>query len=213
LASLRLLAAVVAVAVVAGVFAGYWWASRTGAGAAAAATTTQSPQSPVPPGALKPLSIRIALRVPRDKLVIEYVEWDHYDPEAYKTLEKMWDSYSRTILNTTMARYERHGASIAGASIERIDHNQTIRVSFTVTNSVWSSGGEVTADFLWFLNAWGLDFIDSHFKEYNDGLAWSGLLNGTRVTIRVIVPSQPGPYKAWGSPYGHCHGHVWWPRG
>jgi hypothetical protein len=204
----RPIIALVAVAVLVGAVAGYWWTSRTGAGATATAT-----QPPAPPEALKPLSVRIVMRVPGDSLIMEYAEWRHYDPDTYKILKKEWGGYSRVILNATVGKYERYGASIANASIERMDHNQTIRVSFTVTNRVWGSSGGVTADFLWFLNAWGLDFIGSHFKEYNDGLGWSGLVKGTKVTIRVVVPSQPSPYKAWEYPYGHCHGHIWWPKG
>ena len=199
----RLLLLILTLAAIAGALAVYLHARYAGA------PTVASPGASG--GRLKPSSIEITLRVPGNGSVIEYVELDYYNASMYSRIEEGWNTYSKAVLNRVIAIYERYGARIVNASIERVDENRAVRISFVVTNAVWVSDGETTADFLWFLNAWRLDFIDSHFNEYPNGLAWSGLINGTLTTVRVVVPAQPGPYKAWGSPYGHCHGHIWWP--
>jgi len=76
---------------------------------------------------------------------------------------------------------------------------------------MWINDNTVTADFLWFLEAWNLDFINSHFMESSHGLIWRGNLRNIPTIIIVNVPKQPGPYKTWGEPHGHCHGHIRWP--
>jgi hypothetical protein len=92
------------------------------------------------------------------------------------------------------------------------EETNEVIISFNVTNKVWISNGKVVADFLWFLNAWHLDFINNRFHETMNGLVWQGILNDVPTTIRITVPRQPGVYEAWGEPYGHCHGHIWWPK-
>jgi hypothetical protein len=157
----------------------------------------------------KPTSRLIILRVPRSKYVIIYDEWVSYNSGDYSLIKAYWDKYVSLMRDEILKLYRN--ANIVNISITCFDSNHTIKIGFLVTNKVWSNG-EVTADFLWFLNAWSLDFIDNKFSEHNDGLSWSGVLGGVETTIIVKVPPQPGPYKAWSSPYGHCHGHIWWPK-
>jgi hypothetical protein len=158
----------------------------------------------------KPSSRFIILRVPRDKYVIIYDELVSYNDRDYSLIRAYWDKYVSLMHDRILELYR--DAHIVNISITCFDSNHTVKIGFLVTNKVWSNDNEVTADFLWFLNAWSLDFIDNKFSEHNDGLSWSGVLGGVETTIIVKVPPQPGPYKAWSTPYGHCHGHVWWPK-
>lgn len=79
-----------------------------------------------------------------------------------------------------------------------------------VHGAVSVSGNRYLAHFQWLLTPLGLDFIDSHFVEREDGLFWQGELSGVPTTITVRVPACPVPYYAWHEPNGHCHAHVWW---
>jgi hypothetical protein len=158
----------------------------------------------------KPLKRVIILRV-LDNMSISYMEQDIYDRGSYEVITGNWSSYVEELKHMIREKYGSSGAGITDIRITRSDENYSVIIIFYVTNRVWSDD-RVTADFLWFLNAWNLDFIDSHFNETDHGLSWNGVLDGVATSIEVIVPRQPGPYKAWGEPYGHCHGHVWWPR-
>ncbi len=144
-------------------------------------------------------------------LSIAYQQWDSYNRTSYQYLMEHWNTYTERIKDDIKAMYSSRGADIKDLSIVHIDNNRTIEIHFVVDNKV-SSDDEITADFLWFLDAWNLDFIDNGFQETNHGLVWSGNLGGVLTSITVNVPPQPAPYKAWGSPYGHCHGHIWWSR-
>ncbi len=106
--------------------------------------------------------------------------------------------------------------------LERLNHssitfeclsNGSVLLTFKVYGKIWISGGEKYADFLWFLKPNNLDFIENRFKELKNGLSWSGVLEGVPVEILIRLPSQEYPYRAWGKPVGHCHGHAWWPVG
>ena len=80
-----------------------------------------------------------------------------------------------------------------------------------VYGCVSKSAGRYTADFLRLLRPLGLDFIDDNFEKSRTGLSWEGSVNSVPTSIRVECPPQDSIYEAWGSPYGHCHGHIWWP--
>ncbi len=153
----------------------------------------------------------IELIVPKGRYVIIYKQVDVFDSGTFNYVRDRWD-----ICYSNITKYikllETHGAHIVDLNVIRYDENTSIIIRFKVDNRVWSDD-RVTADFLWFLNTWGLDFIDDKFNETNWGLEWTGVLNGIRTRIIVRVPEQLTPYKAWNTPYGHCHGHVWWPRG
>lgn len=190
-------------------------ASRRGGGAGGAATTatTGAPGPAGPGGWPRPSAVVIVLEVPANGTVIWYRESLHYSPSGYSYIRSHWLAYASNLSARLKGVYASRGAEVSGVEVIGLDYNHTVEASFTVTNKVWVSNGEVTADFLWFLDAWGLDFIGSHFRESRSGLSWSGSINGTRVSIVILVPTQPGPYRAWGEPYGHCHGHIWWPAG
>ena len=79
-----------------------------------------------------------------------------------------------------------------------------------IYGAVRKGGNRYTADLLWFLNPYGLDFINDNFKESKTGLSWKGTINGVLMSIKVKCPPQDCVYKAWQYPVGHCHGHIWW---
>ncbi len=141
---------------------------------------------------------------------ITYVQTDTFNKSAYNYILAHWDSYIENVKDDMDKMYASRGAEITSLSIGHPE-NRIIKIKFVVDNRV-TGNDEITADFLWFLNAWNLDFINNHFNETNHGLTWSGTLDSVSTTIIVNVPPQPTPYKAWGSPYGHCHGHIWWPK-
>ncbi len=141
---------------------------------------------------------------------ITYVQTDIFNESAYNYITAHWSPYVKNVEHNLDRMYISRGAEITSLSIGHTE-NRTIKIQFVVDNKV-TGNDEITADFLWFLNAWNLDFINNHFNETNHGLTWSGILKKTPTTIIVNVPTQPTPYKAWGSPYGHCHGHIWWPK-
>ena len=80
-----------------------------------------------------------------------------------------------------------------------------------IHSTITRSGDRYTADLLWLLRPYGLDFINDYFKESKSGLSWQGTINGTTVSIKVECPPQDCVYEAWQYPVGHCHGHIWWP--
>ncbi len=84
-------------------------------------------------------------------------------------------------------------------------------LSCQVYGCVSRSAERYTADFLWLLNPLGLDFIDDNFDQSKTGLSWEGSVNDVPMVITVECPPQDSIYEAWGEPYGHCHGHIWWP--
>ena len=144
--------------------------------------------------------------------VIDFVEVDAYGEGVYEVLVGEWSSFVKNVTDWVRGALRFAGAHVIGVGVTRNDSRREVIISFAVDNRVWSDG-RVTAGFLWFLSAWGLDFIESGFNETNEGLTWSGELGGVPITVVVRVPEQRGPYTAWGEPYGHCHGRVWWLKG
>ena len=142
---------------------------------------------------------------------IKCMEVDTFDNSTYNHIVSNWDSYIAEVQNNINKMYATRGARITSLHMGYSECDTTVIITFVVDNKV-TSNSEITADFLWFLNAWNLDFIDDHFNETSHGLTWNGVLKDVPTTIMVNVPPQPAPYKAWGSPYGHCHGHIWWPK-
>ncbi|MCE4606382.1 MAG: hypothetical protein F7B59_03510, partial [Desulfurococcales archaeon] len=140
-----------------------------------------------------------------------YIEKINYNKESFSTIIKNWDNFAQNITNKINQTYTIHGAYIANLSLSYNDSNNMVTITFTVTNEMWINDNRIIADFLWFLEAWRLDFINSHFMETFNGLIWRGDLENIPTIIIVNVPKQTEPYKAWGEPYGHCHGHIWWP--
>lgn len=56
-----------------------------------------------------------------------------------------------------------------------------------------------TFDFHWFLNPFGLDFIDNHFQKFENKLSWEGTIDGVATTVVLRFPFT----------VNHCHAHVW----
>ena len=94
-------------------------------------------------------------------------------------------------------------------SFEPASHSTTTRCY--IYGTVTKSQTRYTADLLWLLKPYTLDFINDNFKESKSGLAWEGSTNGSLMSIKVECPPQDCAYEAWGDPVGHCHGHIWWP--
>ena len=133
----------------------------------------------------------------------------HYAPETFNQIKHRWKDYRMRFVSSIENFFNKtKTADIKAVYIER---GHEIIVLFNATNKIWLSNKEYTADFLWLLTPLGLDFIENGFKEYNDKLTWSDVINGEEVNVTVLLPPQNTTYKAWGSPVGHCHGHVWWP--
>ena len=143
--------------------------------------------------------------------VIQYREAAVYDEVAFKTIVKGWDEASDKVVDIVLNRYK--GTKIVDAKAHYIEGNDTIVVEFRVLGKAWSEDNRGYADFLWLLTPLRLDFIDSHFEETNEGLFWNGILDGVNTSVKVLLPPQSVPYRAWQEPIGHCHGHVWWGRG
>lgn len=171
-------------------------------------TSTQS-QSPLPKPVLKRKYIELGVA----DSTISYLERDYYYVRNLlqpKSLCKML-TYN---LTEKVKRMYLTGVNYGNLSTLCVSGNGSlvVAVSFQVYGKVWVSDGEVYADFLWFLTPNNLDFIESKFNETTSGLTWQGVINGINTYINVRLPHQPFPYKAWGEPVGHCHGHVWWPK-
>jgi len=80
-----------------------------------------------------------------------------------------------------------------------------------IYSTITKSGNRYTADLLWLLRPYGLDFINDNFRESKTGLCWQGTINGILMSIKVECPAQDCVYEDWQDPVGHCHGHIWWP--
>jgi hypothetical protein len=160
--------------------------------------------------ALRPESRMIILTVEGKDIVC--TQRETFNESAYRRISANWVSYSSKLKEKMLKTYGSEGTKIASLNVSLGKERRTVEVDFTVVNKV-TVNSEVTADFLWFLGPWNLDLLDDKFNETEHGLTWEGVLEGVPTSITVNVPPQAGPYKAWGSPYGHCHGHVWWPKG
>jgi hypothetical protein len=95
------------------------------------------------------------------------------------------------------------------SSFEPVSHS-TITKCY-IYGTITKSRSRYTADLLWLLRPYALDFINDNFKESKTGLCWEGTINGILISIKVECPPQDCVYEAWQDPIGHCHGHIWWP--
>jgi len=86
---------------------------------------------------------------------------------------------------------------------------QTTVTRCRIYGIITASGNKYTADLLWLLRPYRLDFIDNDFKESKTGLSWKGSINDITMSIKVKCPPQDCVYEAWQHPVGHCHGHIW----
>ncbi|MEB3756188.1 MAG: hypothetical protein GSR79_04950 [Desulfurococcales archaeon] len=167
--------------------------------------TTEVIPEPVPSNRI------IVLKASEENMSIGYIETLNYDNESFHIITDKWNQYVRNTKEEINNTYASRGAHIVDLTISYDKLNRSVIITFTVTNEMRIHGNKVVADFLWFLEAWNLDFINSHFMESSHGLIWRGDLKNIPTIIIVNVPWQREPYKAWGEPYGHCHGHIWWP--
>ena len=133
----------------------------------------------------------------------------HYSPPLFKQVRYNWRDYKNRFKNSVEKFFNKTKLSDIKTTYD-FKEDEVI-VLFNVSNHVWHNDERYTADFLWLLTPLNLDFIENGFKEYNDMLSWSGMINSVSVNITVFLPPQNTTYKAWGSNIGHCHGHVWWP--
>jgi hypothetical protein len=190
---------------------GYKTSTETMTQSLTSATTT-STLATVNLKEIKPDKILISMNVIENKLIIEYKEIDKYSEKNYDAIKNHWNDFLKTRTAEIKDVYAHVNTEIENITVTRDDKNNTVLIKFDVGNEIWTSFNRTTADFLWFLRAWNLDFIQDHFTEKNNGLFWNGTINGVEVHISILLPPQPEPYKAWNEPYGHCHGHVWWPK-
>jgi len=135
----------------------------------------------------------------------------YYQGKVFKEMINKW-SYYRNALIKFLSVFRGYGIKLSNITIKYNENRYYIELNFTVYGAINIYENRYEADFLWLLNPLGLDFIDNHFKEYNDRLTWNGYINSTLYYITILLPRQERPYSAWGEPVGHCHGHVWWPQ-
>jgi hypothetical protein len=143
--------------------------------------------------------------------IIRCMDYRVYSSRDFNLIESKEQRY-KDLLTSEVSRTFGSGAKISGVSFRLFTSNNTVLVTFNVLNKVWITSNQRYADFLWLLTPLNLDFIENGFKETNHGLYWNGVINGVETYIEVLLPKQSVPYKAWGEPIGHCHGHVWWPK-
>jgi hypothetical protein len=176
-------------------------------------STTVNTQSQPPP-LKKPVLKRKMIELSVTDSTIIYVERDYYEvtgPSQYGSLCQSLTSNLTEEVKRMYFTIVKYG-NLSTLCI-RSNSSVIVTVSFQVYGKMWVSNGEVYADFLWFLTPNHLDFIQSQFNETTSGLTWQGTINGVNTYIEVRLPHQSTPYKAWGEPVGHCHGHAWWPKG
>ena len=89
--------------------------------------------------------------------------------------------------------------------------NRSTVTKCRIYGAITKSTNRYTADLLWLLRPYELDFINDNFKKSTTGLSWQGTINGIGMSIKVKCPPQDCAYEAWQEPVGHCHGHIWWP--
>ena len=155
---------------------------------------------------IKPLKRTIEVRVIGTEE--HFVEADVLDDKSFNYVIERWSSLKDDLSNRVLKNFVN--VNVKGIRTHYVAENRSVVVEFEVVDRIWVSDGKYTADFLWLLEPLGLDFIGSNFKETCDGLYWSGSIEGIETEVKIELPPQPLPYKAWAQPIGHCHGHVWW---
>ena len=165
-------------------------------------TTTGVIPEPVPSNRI------IVIKASEKNMSIRYIETLNYDDKSFHIITDKWSQYVQNIKEEINDIYASRGARIVDLTILCDKLDRSVIITFTITNEMWINDNTVTADFLWFLEAWNLDFINSHFMESSHRLIWRGNLRNIPTIIIVNVPKKSGPYKTWGEPYGHCHGHI-----
>ena len=70
-----------------------------------------------------------------------------------------------------------------GFSFDKATHSTIIKCQ--IYGAISKGHDRYTADFLWFLNPLGLDFIGDNFKESKHGLSWEGSVDGVPTSIKI----------------------------
>ena len=156
----------------------------------------------------RPLYRRITAEVVG--IEVRYVEELKWGNETFPSILKDRSAFGEALIHSFTSRVSRFGVKAVNCSVTFNETALTTVLECHVTGCVSKTFNRYTADFSWLLWPLGLDFIDSGFAEAEDGLSWRGDLEGVPAEVVVKLPPQEGPYKAWASPYGHCHAHVWW---
>ncbi len=155
---------------------------------------------------IKPVKMVIEARLVNIDIYVTQILY--YSSSDFSIILNNWSIYKKMYLSN-ISRFYESGINITCRRVEYDIDRHTIIVSWVVKGAVWISNNRFGATFLWLLTPLNLDFIEDHFKESNDGLYWSGVINGVPTEIIIKLPPQREPYKAWGGDVGHCHGHVW----
>lgn len=156
----------------------------------------------------KPLHRRIAAEVVG--LEVKYVEELKWGNETFALILKDRPAFVNSTISSFTSRVSRFGVKVVNCSVSFNETALTTILECYISGCISKTFNRYTADFSWLLWPLGLDFIDSGFSEAKDSLSWSGVLEGVPTEVIVKLPPQEGPYRAWATPYGHCHAHVWW---
>ena len=136
------------------------------------------------------------------------------DQIIYWECQSFWteEKFAELSKNNLIAGFEgKYKVDARGFEVSLDEAGRSTIVKCQVYGCVSKGADRYTADFLWFLNPLGLDFIEDDFEKSKHGLSWEGSVNGVSMIIKIECPPQDSVYEAWQHPVGHCHGHVWWP--
>lgn len=151
---------------------------------------------------------------PFSALSKQIIELEVVDQVVHYRCQSFWSygKFSELSDDDLRARFEeRYDVEAEDFEFSFDGRNHSTITECYIYGIISKSQDRYRADFLWFLNPLGLDFIEDGFEKSNHGLSWKGDVKGVPTTNEVECPLQDSIYEAWQHPVGHCHGHVWWP--
>ena len=144
----------------------------------------------------------------------QVIKMEVIDQVLYYQCQSFWteEKFAELSKYDLIARFrEKYKVDAQEFQVSFDEASRSTIVKCQVIGCVLKGATKYTADFLWFLNPLGLDFIEDNFEKSNHGLSWEGIVNGEPTIIKIECLPQDSIYEAWQHPVGHCHGHVWWP--
>lgn len=93
-----------------------------------------------------------------------------------------------------------------------IDTDMTTLFECEIREKVTENENRYTAEFDWFLNPRGLNFVENDFEGTKTELTWHGEFNGISTGIVIDLPQQEIEYSEGGELVGYNHSTIWWPE-
>jgi hypothetical protein len=173
---------------------------------------TKTPEpTPGPSTEFTPIERENVVEVKAQDTVILYQRRSFWGEDELSVILQDKDSFTTSVIEKFTDDLSEYGKQATDTKLEFDQEAKSTILSCTIRGAITKRDHSYYAVFSWLLKPLGLDFIDSDFKESEEGLFWEGHINGVPTTLSVKLPTINGlVYKEWQDNVGHCHAHAWW---